>query len=805
MKRQGTGTKQTKKRGLLRVTAWILVVLALLLLASTLGLFVFAHKTVDPSADEVLFLAAGESTLTRLYYDGEGGEAVGLLPDYRAVEWQEESFSGSARALRVSYEELPSYLPLAFVAIEDKRFFSHDGVDVLRTVKAAANHIFRFSDRFGGSTITQQLIKNIGGESEPSIKRKVKEVLRALALEKRHSKEEILEAYLNIVPLSSNCVGVGAASLAYFGKPASLLTLEEAASLAAITRSPASYDPVKKPEAHLARRNLVLSQMLKEEMITREEYEAAVLAPLSLSPAPWKQRGVSSWYAETVLADVKAALMEKGYSASASEALLNSGLQIYTAMDKKAQEIVEESFRESAYLNRKGEGFAASMAVFDVENGNLLAIVGNKGEKKANRLLNYATDTYRAPGSVLKPVALYAPAIEKGLITEATVFDDVPKDFSRAAPWPQNSPRTYSGLVNTQTAVAKSKNTVAVELYHMLGAEQIYHTLVYDAKLSGIYRKSDGKTDLAAAPLALGQLTKGVTLREMTRAYLPLYKGESHADRSFLLVLDRNGEVLLNNAPQTERVYQETTASVITHMLAGAVENGTAKELTLPQIVDTAGKTGTSGNNRDRWFIGYTPYLLAGIWCGYEEGHSATLGDGHLKVWDEVMRRLHKERTEEGEKHFTMAKGLVACRVCRDSGELLSESCALDPRGERGVTVWLPKDRLPKTACHRHVEVWYDDARGGVLLPEESVSEGARRIALLDIPWRDFPQEVIIEDAEYVYRPLFDALPSENPAEPFFANQIKKGRFVGISARSSKQFNAWAGLAPPPLPLGAAQ
>ena len=798
--------EKKKKKRLLRLLAGVLIVSSLLMVLSAAGIYIWAANVIDVEEDEALFSVAGENTLTRFYYDGEGGEAVAALPGYRALEWQEESFSGSARSLRVDYGELPPYLPLAFVAIEDKRFFSHDGVDVLRTLKAAANHIFRFSDRFGGSTITQQLIKNIGGEKDISVKRKLKEVLRALALEKRHSKEEILEAYLNIVPLSSNCVGVGAASLAYFGKNASELTLAEAASLAAITRSPTALDPSRHPEAHTKRRNLVLGEMLEAGMITEAEYQAAIATPLSLSPAPWKSQRVASWYAETVLADVKQALIEKGYSASAAEALLSGGgLQIYTAMDIKAQKTLESVFATSPYLTKEGEGFAAAMTVLDVENGNLLAIVGNRGEKKGNRLLNYATDTLRAPGSVLKPVALYAPAIEKGLITEATVFDDVPKDFSKNTPWPHNAPAVYSGLVNTKAAVAQSKNTVAVELYRMLGAENIYHSLVYDAGISSIYRKAGGKTDLAAAPLALGQLTKGVSLREMTRAYLPLYEGEGHPDRSFLLVLDRNGEVLLKPEAEAKRVYRKTTASVMTHMLEGVVENGTAKDLTLPQIVDTAGKTGTSGNNRDRWFIGYTPYLLAGIWCGCEEGHSATLGEGHLKVWDEVMRRLHKERTEEGEKHFTMAKGLVACKVCRDSGHLLSDACHLDPRGERGVTVWLPADKVPKEACHRHVEVWYDEEKGGVLLPEQPLAESARRVALLDIPWRDFPKQVVISDAEYVYRPLGDALPSENQAEPFFAATVKEGRFVGISARSSKQFNSWAGVAPPPLPMGAAQ
>lgn len=796
--------RREKKHRFLRFAAGALAALALVFLLFVAAVAVFAARNLDTEADETLFSAAGGSTLTRFYYDGPGGEAVEALPGYRAIEWEEESFSGAEKSLYTPISEMPSYLPCAFVAIEDHRFYEHDGVDVLRTARAAANHLFRFSKRFGGSTITQQLIKNIGGENEISVKRKLKEMLRAVALEKSHSKNEILEAYLNIVPLSRNCVGVGAASEAYFGKKPEALSLAEAASLAAITRSPSAFDPTLHPAAHTERRNLVLSRMFALGYITQKEYEEAKNTPLSLSPAPWQTKESSSWYAETVLADVEKALTEEGYSASVAQALVSrGGLRIYTCMDREVQQVLEGYFSDKAHFSGMGEGFSAAMTVIDPKTGNLLGIVGNFGKKTADRTLNHAQDTLRAPGSVLKPVALYAPAIDSGLINEATVFDDVPKDFSRQSPWPHNSPARYAGLVNTKTALTYSKNTVAVELYRKLGAEKIYHTLNTELGITSLCRRDKSPsgrtvTDLAPAPLALGQLTYGVNLREMTAAYLPLSDGVMRKNRSFLLVLDRNGEVLLAPEKEETRVFRQTTASVMTHMLSSVVEEGTAKSLQLKNYLDTAGKTGTSGQNRDRWFIGYTPYYLAGIWCGYEGGNTAVAGTPQLKAWDEVMCLLHREILKDPApvRTFTRAPGLRACRVCRDSGLLCSEHCAHDPRGDRAMTVWLRADEIPTATCQRHVPVLYDPAVGGVVREEEAEGrEGLIRVSLLDIPWRDFPRQVIIADAEYVYRKLEGQEPSLLAHEPYFAPLLAPGHFAGISARSTRQYNAYA---PPP-------
>lgn len=807
--------KKQAKTTFFRVAAGTLAAFALLFLLFCAAGAVFAAWYIDKEADEALFTNAGNSTLTRFYYhDSQSGTALSQIPGYMAVEWQKEGLCSSARSLYTHITDMPQYLPAAFVAIEDHRFYQHDGVDVLRTGKAIVNHLLHFSGRFGGSSITQQLIKNIGGEKDISIKRKCKEMIRAISLEKRHSKEEILEAYLNIVPLSRNCVGVGAASLAYFGKPPSDLSLAEAASLAAITRSPTAFDPTLHPAAHTKRRNVVLARMRSLSLISEEECQTALSTPLVLSPAPWQAENVCSWYTETVIQDVIDGLIQKGYTRPVAEALVaRGGLRIYTCMDIKVQQTLERHFESTKLLSSMGKDLSAAMTVLDPATGDLLGIVGNIGIKKADRPLNHATDTLRAPGSVLKPVALYAPAIDRGLINEATVFDDVPKTFSGASLWPHNAPARYDGLVNVKTALTHSKNTVAVDLYQKLGAEEIYHTLHHRLGIQSLCRQATGKdgrrmTDLAPAPLALGQLTYGVNLRQMTAAYLPLLDGVMHKSRSFLLVLDRDGNILLDCPEQKEQVFQKTTASVMTHMLSSVVEDGTAKGLLLSRKVDTAGKTGTSGQNRDRWFIGYTPYYLAGIWCGYENADRPVNGTPHLRLWDEVMCELHRDILQNTQdiKSFGMAKGLRACRVCRDSGLLCSEACSHDPRGERGVTVWLREEEIPHLACRRHTLVFYDPLSGGVVPEEEKDGHPfLTQVALLDIPWRDFPRQVIISDAEYVYRPFQGKISSPLDNEAYFAAKLPPGHFAGISARTTRQFNAYApptlSLTPSPQPL----
>ena len=764
------------------------------------ALSVYAAHAVDEEYDEALFLSAGADTVTRFYYPCEDGTPVPQLGGAKYAEWESERVSHSAECVYTSADEMPTNLKNAFVAIEDVRFYRHHGVDFLRTGKAALNSIFHFAPRFGGSTVTQQLIKNIGGEKEPTASRKLKEMLRALSLEKRHSKAEILEAYLNIVPMSQNRVGVGAGAALYFNKKPMELTLAECASLAAVTRAPAIYAPERDMEKHLSRRNAVLRKMLEEGMIEEADYKAAVSTPVTLKEHSTAEKKPHSWYTETVLREAKRDLMAKGYTEAAATALLyHGGLKIYTAVDLRAQRIAEEYFQSNENFEAYGKDFCASFVLLSPKDGTLAAIVGNLGEKKGDRLLSYATDTLRAPGSALKPIALYAPAIEEGKISEATVFDDVPSVFpEKGGFWPRNADGRYEGLIPCADALARSKNTVAVSLYNRLGAEHIYACLSR-VGIDTLVRKRtapDGThlSDLSAAPLALGELTDGVSLYALTRAYLPFAdRGYMHAVRSYLLILDREGEVLLSPEARRERVYSDTTASLMTHMLRRVVEEGSASALSIAETLDTAGKTGTSGNARDRFFIGYTPYYLGGVWCGYADGARAVEGDVHLKAFDAVMREIHSGiPANENSPHFTMARGLRAVSVCADSGGIPTRLCSLDPRGERTHTVWLREGDI-LTPCAVHTSCLYSEEGEGILL---APAPSAKEISLLHIE-RALPVDIPVADAEYTCRPLNGIPPAEGDL-PYYASLLPKGYYTGVP-HGERPYNALAKITSAPL------
>ena len=744
---------------------------------SFLSASLFITRDISPSLDDALFRKAGSDPVTHLYYrEGDG-----------FVEWEAERVFTGGFCLYAAKDEIPQSVKNAFVAMEDHRFYRHGGVDVLRTAKAAFNRLFGGSRSFGGSTITQQLIKNIGGEREKTAVRKIREMTRALSLETRYGKEEILEAYLNIVPMGEGCIGVGAAAERYFGKSISELSLAEAASLAAITPAPARLNPRASAEDNVARRNRVLARMAELGYISEDECRAAQGEALSLAQYKEEKSVARSWYAERVLEEVKAGLVAKGYTESAANALIyGGGLHIYTALDPAAQKAAEEAFRDNSLYERYGEGFHAGGVVFSPESGKLVALVGDLGQKKDSRIFSYATDMRRAPGSALKPIALYATAIDEGLITEATLFDDVPKSFTSAGAWPHNTPDAFDGLILAKDALIKSKNTVAVDLYRRMGAEHIYASLRDRFRIDGLVRRTedangDVRTDLAEAPLALGELTRGVSLFALARAYLPFcMRGEITEGSTLLRVEDDKGTVLIDASQENSRAITPMTASVMTHMLSGVAEEGSAKTLTLKETVDTAGKTGSSGGNRDRWFVGYTPYYLCGIWCGYAEGGKAVDGTPHLSLFDAVMKPLHASIDADVLKGFEKDPALVCVNVCMDSGKTPTILCKEDARGVRETTVWIPAS-VHLGMCDTHVSVFYDPENEGVAYPPQKGREGALvRVSLLNIPWRAFPREVRVTDAEYVYRDPKGCGVAEGNV-PFFAGAIPDGVYIGKS------------------------
>ncbi len=780
MKQKQRRVRERQRRFLL------LFILAAVLLSGGLSFSLALTHDLSPEMDEALFLKAGEDRAIRLFTVTATGT------------WEEERLYAGERCIYTPSEELPAHVKAAFVAMEDHRFYRHGGVDLIRTGKAVLERLFG-DGSFGGSTITQQLIKNIGGEKEKTVTRKLREMVRAHLLEARHEKDEILTAYLNVIPMGEGCVGVGAAAECYFGKTPAELTLAEAASLVAIAPAPARLSPRRHPTENRARRDRVLSRMAALGAITEQERALAVAEPLVTKEEGARESGLS-WFNEHLLASVKAGLVARGYTEAAASALLSGGgLRVYSAEDKQVQ-----AAAEAALAAFEGDpALHAGTAVFSAKSGKLVALVGDRGVKSGSRLYSYVTDMRRAPGSTLKPLSLYAPAIDEGVITEASVFDDVPKTFTKTGVWPHNTPDRFDGLILAKDALIHSKNTVAVDLYRRLGAEHIYAILREKFGITGLCRRvtaSDGsvRTDLAEAPLALGELTYGVSLFELSRAYLPFVReGISSAGDPFYRVEDREGRTLLSSDGDERRVLSPETASVMTHMLTGVVEEGSAKGLSLPTLVDTAGKTGSSGGNRDRWFVGYTPEYLCGVWCGYAEGDGAVEGQPHLSLFDAVMTPLYDGRTEGNLPTFSRAPGLREVKVCKDSGKMQTVLCNEDERGDRTAVVLLPQStRL--SSCETHVSVFYDDALDGVAYPPVKGREGSlRRVSLIHVPDRAFPVEVTVTDAEYVYRDPEGKDPPEGD-EPFFAATVPEGVYIGKS-HGGRPFHAAArfSLIPP--------
>ncbi len=797
MKQKKMQEKKPLRKRILRVLFLFSITLTVLSALAVGGVAIWLSQTTDTAADVALFESFRGSRTTRFYYNTSKTDTV-----YTPKEWESERLHGGENAIWCPITEMPSHLQAAFVAIEDKRFFEHDGVDWLRTGKAFFNYIFRFDSRFGGSGITQQLIKNISGESEPTPKRKLKEIYRAVMLEKQYSKREILEMYLNIVPMGEGCAGIAAAAERYFDKTPAELTVAESATLAAIINAPSRYNPLKNPESNRERRDLVLTKMYEGNMIGKEAYEKALAETPRLQQQAKAPAGqIRSWYTEAVISDVLRDLTEAGYSQSMARQLLyNGGLQIYTLVDPFVQDALEESAKDFPLA----EGLELAGVVIDPKNGNIVGICGGSGRKEGNRLLNYAT-VDRPPGSALKPLSVYAPAIDRGLISYASVFDDVPLTFMGGErEWPRNSPAVYDGLCDIRTAVARSKNTVAVEVLRLVGKENSYALLTRSLGLTGLVRSAEGGalTDLGEAPLALGQLTYGVSLRALCSAYTPLSTDGSYKEgRTYLAVYDGKGELLLTNEGESHKVFSKQTAAIMTKLLEGVVTEGTAKGVAIRGNIPVAGKTGTTTQSHDKWFIGYTPHYICGIWCGAPDADIAVAGKPQLSFFNTVMNKIHAPLLKGGEAvtAFPIPEGVYECRYCKDGGALLCEDCMYDPRGSRASVGWFTAATLPKSPCQRHISVLYDAEGGGVAeqidgeklcVGERCEREGLFRVGLLYIPERSFKRQVYITDAQYVYRPLNGVAPAEDKRLPFFANTLS-GQYVGISKTvDGRQYNA---------------
>ncbi len=775
---------------------------------------IYVSNHVDSSIDDIVVLSAQQNSTTRLYYY-ENGELV---------EAEDERLAGSANRLWVAYEDIPDDLINAFVAIEDKRFWEHDGVDWITTIKATLKYFIPTGENPGGSTITQQLVKNVTGDDDYTIQRKVQEIFKALNLEKDKDKTEILENYLNTIYLSQGCYGVQAAANEYFDKDASELTLLECAAIAGITQFPTKWDPVQNPDNNKERRNVILKEMYNQGLITYAEYESAYNKELVLAGEDEEEEGgttsdgVTSWYTDAVVEEAAALLMEK-YGVNnqlAVQMLYSGGYSVVTAMDKEVQDIMEKHFENPnlLYNPNKVVKKQAAMLIMDHTNGNVLALCGGLGEKTGVRILNRATQTKRQPGSSIKPIAGYVQAMDSGIIHYGSVRDDTPYYFgtkttqadgsvkySNPKGWPQNSNYVYKGLATIDYALQSSKNTIAVKLVDEVGINNCFNFMTQKLRMTSLIDRistSNGiQTDKNLAALGLGGLTYGITVREMVAAYCIFPSGGIyHAPRTVLQILDPSGQVVIDNENEAEVVIKESTAQTMVRLLEHVITGPDATAPSNKQVADlvgAAGKTGTTNNNYDRWFIGFTPYMTGGVWVGYDESQDLGIVDDHNVVWQKVMLEAHQrivERVEEGKqtKKTFHDDLLIEAKYCPDSGKLITDACKADRRGSRSAVGYFTKETLPTEPCDVHVWVgWCTTGRGiaHAGCPESDV----RYYGMLE-HMRIFDCDVYVTDGQYTWMPLNGTKPYRSVYQPFYRNLLPSGKYPGRTA-TSRQFNCY--------------
>ena len=588
-----------------------------------------------------------------------------------------------------NYRDLPQEVINCLVAAEDHRYWEHNGVDWKRTA-ASTLTFFTQSSSQGGSTITQQVIKNLTGNNEFSPERKIKEIFQAIKLNKTYSKEEVLKVYLNYVFFGNNCYGIAAAADGYFNKTVDELNLGEIATIIAITNNPTYYNPrtEKGMEHNKERREYIFYMMRSNGYIDEEEEEYwnnynPTLAPKKAETDTSLSEG---WYIDQVLEDVTEDLVkEKGYTAAYAETMLkNGGLNIYACVDEEVQAKMEAVYADNAgfpgVLNTE---YPETAAITIAPTGQVLGIIGGN-EKTTARGWNNATMSVRHPGSSIKPISSYLQAFESDLVTWSSLWDDnpLPDYFGPEEPGPKNYTGVYSGPLTIQYALQQSINTIPVKLVTTIGPERCYNFLLNKLEFENLSER-----DIALSPMALGGMTYGVTLEEITGAYqMFVTQGKYVKPYTYTKVTDSEGNVILERNTKQVRVISEQTATIMNKLLQTVVTQGTGAAANLSAIgMPAGGKTGSSTgtklvdgvltpvDNDNLWFIGFTPYYITGVWMGYDD-HSEIFYSTYPtpKLWKNIMLPLH-EGLEP--KQFEENEHVIQMTYCKDSGEIAVAGC----------------------------------------------------------------------------------------------------------------------------------
>ncbi len=696
----------------------------------------------------------------------------------------------------VKIENIPKHVQQAFIAIEDERFYEHNGIDLRGILRAGIRGVASgFKTTEGASTITQQLLKNnvFDFMSESSltdkVERKIQEQYLAVKLEQVMTKDEILESYLNTINLGQNSLGVQAAANRYFGKNVSQLTISEASVLAAITKKPSGLNPITYPEKNAERRSVVLQYMKDQGYISKKQHDEALEDDVySRIKEHNEEKGtentIYSYFVDEVTDQVKQDLVEKGgyTETQAYNALYSSGLKIYTTQDPDIQKILDEEFADpenfpagskvgidwaltivdedgeqtnysqemmAEYFRRTDSDFKllfdteeeaqaaveeykatlkisdddtvyenfqtiiqpqASMVIMNQSTGEVKALIGGRGEKSASKTLNRATDVCRNPGSTFKILAAYAPAFESLGYGPGTVLYDGPFAYTengRVGRLVNNWEKSYRGYTTLREAITRSMNVMAVktitEVTPTVSVDYLLRFGISSLVLEGSHADYNQS-------LALGGMTNGVSNLELTAGYAAIANGGTYVKpRLYTKVVDNDGNVILDNKIENNQVISEQNAWLLVDCLKDVVNGagGTGGPARI-QGMTTAGKTGTTTDNRDVWFVGLTPYYTAGIWVGYDNnGYKQDLNKAetsfHKKLWSKIMTRVHEGLENED---FTKPDGIVQCVICTKSGKLgIGGLCDSDGRSGIVRREYFVEGEQPRQVCDKHVNV----------------------------------------------------------------------------------------------------
>ena len=633
------------------------------------------------------------------------------------------SISRNADRIPVSIDRIPQHVQDAFVYTEDERFYEHAGVDWKRTFTAFLNEIIEFlGGRQGGSTITQQLVKNVTGDDEQNAERKMREIFRSAALEKYSTKSDILEAYLNYIGFGGSTAGIQAASLKYFGKDVSELTIAEGACLAAIPKQPNYYNPFARgfkdddgkfktgKELNLERQKTVLWQMYKNACISKKQYEDALeekivfVDPNAKSDDGNSQSDIQNWFVDMVIYDVISDFQDiYGITQEeASDKLYNGGYEVYTTVDMKMQDALEAKYRDYTTFSETVLADPPDSAFICMDyNGNIKAVVGAIGEKAGTNIWNNATRSKRSPGSCIKPITSYGYGMEYDFYTWSTIFTNKPLDteiideetgLPRKWPYNYNSKSWDYGGYFTFQALQRSLNTIPAQLIEQETPQEVFEFLQSRFQISTL-----SAADADIAPLSVGALTNGLTLKELVAAYQAFGNGgKYYSPTSYTQVVDARGQVVLQHRYTPIQSISKESAYVMNKLMQTVIEgpNGTGRAA---RLVNTplVGKTGTSQDWHDLSFVGCTPDYVSGVWYGYSIPKEVPTGTYYSssQVWKNVFGEIAEN--EDG-KEFPECQEVQELYYCTKTGLLASGTCPT------GATGYYKSTNIPPLCSGNH-------------------------------------------------------------------------------------------------------